>query len=146
MDETVWNLKHEAQVQGRCGRTPDALTVNQRWLLSLLLKLPLNPVFFFRDNIYPIRPLWQTSAQYNGQIPKMLGNWAMPGLHYSVWVFSLEVSVDRGRRKWGLSGQRFMASSPVCTHSQPPRASVQVLDALWPPHKCLPQRAVALGL
>lgn len=45
---------------------------------SLLLQLPLNPMFIFRDNIYFIRPLWQISARYGAQIPKMLGNWAIP--------------------------------------------------------------------
>lgn len=45
---------------------------------SLLLQLPLNSMFIFRDSIYFIRPLWQISARYGGQIPKMLANWAIP--------------------------------------------------------------------
>lgn len=85
MAETIRNLKHEVQLHCRCDRTPEALTIGQRRpLLSLLLELPSNPIFFFRDSIYPTKPSWQTLAQNDVQIPKMLGKWAIPGLHYSV--------------------------------------------------------------
>lgn len=95
------------------------------------------------DNIYCISSLRSVLIKMD----KLSGCWAT-GLLWNtlLGVFSLEVSVDRGRRMKGLHGRVHVPfptqHGPSCMHPYRPWT-----DTLWPTHKgLLFDQAVPLGL
>lgn len=95
-NKSVWNFK--VKKTDVIGPLAFSLSAKGSFFPHCLQHLPLHPTPLSGDDIYCIGSSWEISAQQHGQIPKVLGRLAVPGLYYAVFSH-LEVSVDRERRK-----------------------------------------------